>query len=159
MEHSSEHRVTLQQAAPRTIAAVHARLSPSEVPAAFKRCLDRVYAARASGLQLDGQNIFVYRDAADEPGRLDVEFGVGIAAPMTASGDVRPVELPVGEVATTTHRGAYSALGSAHAAVQAWCREHSRTLAGPRWEVYGHWTEGEVPRTDVHYLLQPRARA
>ena len=159
MEPSSSHPVSLQRAAPRTIAAVRARLAPSQVPAEFKRYLDQVYAARASGIRLDGQNVFVYRDAVDEPGRLDVEFGVGVTEPITAVGDVRPVELPVGEVATTTHRGAYTGLGAAHEAVLSWCRAHARALAGPRWEVYGHWTDGEPPRTDVYYLLRPVAES
>jgi effector-binding domain-containing protein len=155
MDPSSQYPVSLQRAAPRTIAAVRARLTPSRVGAEFKRYLDQVYAARASGIQLDGQNIFVYRDAADAPGQLDVDFGVGITAPIATVGNVRPVELPVGEVATTTHHGSYAGLGNAHAAVLAWCRAHSRKLAGPRWEVYGHWIDGEVPRTDVYYLLLP----
>jgi effector-binding domain-containing protein len=159
MEASSSYPISLRRAAPRTIAAIRARLAPSQVPVSFKRYLDRVYAARASGMPLDGQNIFVYRDAADEPGQLDVEFGVGITAPAAAAGDVRPVELPGGEVATTTHRGSYTGLGAAHAAVREWCQAHSRSLAGPRWEVYGHWTDGEPPRTDVYYLLQPVAEA
>jgi effector-binding domain-containing protein len=78
-----------------------------------------------------------------------------MTSPLVAVGDVRPVELPAGEVATTTHVGAYAGLGAAHDAVLAWCRANSRTPAGPRWEVYGHWVEGEVPRTDVYYLLRP----
>ena len=159
MDASARYPVSVQRAAPRTIAAVHARLSPGRVPAEFTRYLDLVYAARASGLQLDGQNIFVYRDASDQPGQLDIEFGVGTTAPVMSVGDVRPVQLPVGEVATTAHRGAYAGLGAAHDAVVAWCRAHARTPAGPRWEVYGHWTAGEPPRTDVYYLLRPIAEA
>ena len=154
MELSSSYAVSAQRAAPRTIAAVHARLAPRQVAAEFKRYLDQVYAARARGLQLDGQNIFVYREAVDQPGQLDIEFGVGVAAPFVPVGAVRPVELPVGEVATTTHWGSYADLGAAHDAVQAWCRAQSRALVGPSWEVYGHWTDGEPPRTDVFYLLQ-----
>jgi effector-binding domain-containing protein len=159
MEPSTSYPVSLQRAAPRTIAAVHARLDPSRVPVEFKRYLDQVYAARASGIQLDGQNVFVYRDAMDQPGHLDIEFGVGIKAPLVPVGNVRAVELPVGEVATTTHRGPYTGLRAAHDAVLAWCRAHSRAPAGPRWEVYGHWTEGEVPRTDIYYLLRPAGEA
>jgi effector-binding domain-containing protein len=157
MEHSNSHPVSLRHATPRTIAAVHARLTPSGVRLEFKRYLDQVYAARASGMQLDGQNIFIYRDVVDQPGYLDVDFGVGITAPFVPVGDVRPIELPVGEVATTTHRGAYTELGAAHDAVLAWCQSHSRPPAGLRWEVYGHWTEGELPRTDIYYLLRPAA--
>jgi effector-binding domain-containing protein len=151
--------VSLQRAAPRTIAAVHARLAPGRIPLEFKGYLDQVYAARAGGIQLDGQNIFVYRDAPDQPGHLDIEFGVGITAPLVPVGNVRAVELPFGEVATTTHQGAYTGLSAAHDAVLAWCRAHSRAPAGPRWEVYGHWTEGESPRTDIYYLLLPSADA
>lgn len=157
MEHPGTHSVSVQRAAPRTIAAVHANLPASRVPTEFKRYLDQVYAARASGMLLDGQNVFLYRDAVDEPGQLDVEFGVGITAPITAVGDVRAVELPAGDVAVTTHRGAYSGLGAAHAAVLAWCETHALSLARPRWEVYGHWTDGELPRTDIYYLLGPAA--
>ena len=159
MEPSTSYRVSLQRTAPRTIAAVHARLVPSRIPLEFKRYLDQVYAARASGIQVDGQNIFMYRDAVDQPDHLDIEFGVGMTAPLISVGDVRPVDLPVGEVATTTHHGAYTGLGAAHDAVLSWCRTHSRAPAGPRWEVYGHWTEGQLPRTDVYYLLRPAAEA
>jgi Transcriptional regulator, effector-binding domain/component len=155
MEPSNRYAVTLQRAGPRTIAAVHARLAPDRVPVEFKRHLDRVYAARADGIRLDGQNVFLYQDAPDASGQLDVEFGVGTSAPVSAVGDVRAVALPVGEVATTTHRGDYGGLAAAHAAVLAWCRAHGRTPAGPRWEVYGHWTEVEPPRTDVYYLVGP----
>jgi effector-binding domain-containing protein len=157
MESSSSYSVSLKRTSPRSIAAVHARLAPNRVPVEFKRYLDQVYAARASGIQLDGQNIFVYRDAVDEPGQIDVEFGVGLTAPITAVGPIHTVELPAGEVAMTTHRGAYTGLGEAHAAVLAWCQAHSRAPAGPRWEVYGHWTDGELPRTDIYYLLRPAA--
>lgn len=159
MDSFSRHVVSLQRATPRTMAAVRARLAPHRVPDEFSRYLDQVYAARASGLQLDGQNIFLYNDVADGSGHLVIDFGVGITVPMTPTGLVRAVELPVGDVAATTHRGAYSGLAAAHTAVVDWCRAHSRALAGPRWEVYGHWAEGEVPQTDIYYLLRPAGSA
>ena len=159
MESSAPYIVSLQRAAPRTMAAVYARLAPSAVPLEFKRHLDQVYAARSSGLQLDGQNIFVYREALGQPGQLDIEFGVGVAGPFPPVGAVRPVELPTGEVATTTHLGSYSKLGAAHAAVRDWCRAQSLALAGPSWEIYGHWIGGQPPRTDIFYLLHPVPRA
>lgn len=149
--------VTLQQATPRGIAAVQARVPASRVAATFRTYLDQVYAAgRAGTLQLDGQNIFVYRDVEGTPGYLDVQFGVGVAAPFAGVGNVVYSVTPSGGVATTTHLGDYSALGDAHAAVIAWCRSHDLQLAGPRWEVYGHWRKGAVPRTDIYYLVTPR---
>lgn len=154
MTASTPYVVSVQRAAPRTIAAVRARLAASQVPLQFRRYLDQVYAARSSGLQLDGQNVFLYRDASNEAGSVDVDFGVGMTAAVAPTGSVRAVELPTGEVATTTHRGSYTGLGAAHDAVKAWCRGQSRVLAGPRWEVYGHWSDDEPPVTDVYYLLR-----
>lgn len=156
---SREYAVSLQMAAQRTIAAVHARLPISAVPNVFRRYLDQVYAAARTGvIQLDGQNVFVYRDAPDRPAEADVAFGVGVTAPFVAVGNVESTSLPIGEVAATTHWGSYAELGAAHHAVIDWCRMHGRHLAGPRWEVYGHWTADQTRlRTDVFYLLEPAA--
>jgi effector-binding domain-containing protein len=157
MRASNVYEVALQQVSPRSIAAVRARVPGSSVATHFRTYLDQVYAAaRAGKVQLDGQNIFVYRDVDGTPGNLDVEFGVGVAAPFAAAGNVVYSVTPSGSVATTTHWGDYGALGDAHAAVTAWCRSHDITLAGPRWEVYGHWREGAIPRTDIYCLVAPR---
>lgn len=72
---SREYAVSLQMTAQRTIAAVHARLPISAVPNTFRRYLDQVYAAaRAGVIQVDGQNVFVYRDAPDRLAEADVAF-------------------------------------------------------------------------------------
>jgi effector-binding domain-containing protein len=159
MEIPNQYSVSVRVAEPRTIAAVHARVPINVVSSSFRQHLDQVYAAaRGGAVKLDGQNVFVYRDAPDHPTEADVAFGVGVTAPFVAVGAVRPTALPVGEVATTTHWGGYAKLGAAHGAVKAWCRAHGRRLAGTRWEVYGHWTEDETQlRTDVFYLLEPPA--
>ncbi|MDB4915310.1 MAG: transcription activator effector binding protein [Gemmatimonadetes bacterium] len=155
----NDYSVSLQIAAHRIIAAVRARLPVTAVPSAFGSYLDQVYAiARAGLVALDGQNVFVYRDVPDQPTVADVAFGVGVTAPFVAVGSVQPTALPVGEVATTTHWGSYGRLGAAHQAVIEWCHAHGRQRVGPRWEVYGHWTEDEARlRTDVFYLLEPGA--
>ena len=157
-----DHRrysVSIQIAAPRNIAAVHARMPIAAVSRTFKQYLDQVYAAaRAGAVHLDGQNVFVYRAAPDRPGDADVAFGVGVTAPFVAVGNVQPTPLPIGEVAMTTHWGNYADLGAAHHAIIEWCRLQQRRTTGTRWEVYGHWTDDEARlRTDVFYLLEPKA--
>lgn len=161
MPREHAYAVSLQIAAPRTIAAVHARVPLGAVSTTFRRYLDQVYAAaRIGAVHLDGQNVFVYHPVADRPRELDVAFGVGVTAPFVTVGAVEPTPLPAGEVATTTHWGNYAALGGAHAAIDEWCRLHGRRRAGPSWEVYGHWTEDETRlRTDVFYLLESAASA
>lgn len=152
---AENYRVSLERSVPRTIAAVKARVPVLRVKSVFRDYLDQVYAAGLSGaVQLDGQNVFVYHSVPDQAGSADVAFGVGTTAPFEGVGNVQPVAVPVGEVATTTHWGEYSRLGAAHDAVLAWCRANGRRLTGTRWEVYGHWTDDPAQlRTDVYYLL------
>ena len=61
-------------------------------------------------------------------------------------------------MATTTHYGPYGQLRGAHEAIHRWCGNNGYTLAGPSWEVYGHWEDAwnsdpSKIRTDVFYLL------
>jgi hypothetical protein len=149
--------VSLQRAPIRGIAAVRARLPMRRVPATFAQYLDQVYAAgRAGAVALDGQNIFVYRGGGAPDDLVDVEFGVGTAAPFAQSGAVSYSALPTGDVATATHWGDYARLGETHSAVLAWCREQGREITGTRWEVYGHWSDDPATRrTDVFYQLTP----
>jgi GyrI-like small molecule binding protein len=139
---------------PRLVAGVHARVARGRVGQEFGRYLDQVYAAgRAGSVQLDGQNVFIYRECTAD--QLTVDFCVGAKAPFAPVGAVLPLYTPNGLAAMTTHQGDYGGLGAANAAIAAWCRVHKRTLAGPSWEVYGHWHEDPAQlRTDVYYLLQ-----
>ena len=150
----SSYRVAIEKAAARPLAAVRARLRVERVPLEFRRYLDQVYELSRTGtIQLDGQNVFVYRPSTD--GTMDVDFGVGVTSSFDPAGAVVWTQTPAGAVATATHRGSYAALGAAHEAVKDWCRDHGRRLAGPRWEVYGHWTDDVSQlRTDVYYLLE-----
>jgi predicted small metal-binding protein len=61
-------------------------------------------------------------------------------------------------MAWATHFGHYSGLGAAHDPVRQWCRANNRQLAGPNWEIYGHWqsewnANPSRIRTDVYDLL------
>ena len=63
--------------------------------------------------------------------------------------------LPGGEAATATHRGDYARLGVTHDAVREHVAAHGRELAGPRWEIYGHWREDPSElETEVFWLLR-----
>ena len=154
---SDGYDVSLQLVSPRAIAAVKVRVAPSRVSSVFRDALDQVYAAgRRGAVQLDGQNVFVYRRVADASDEIDVDFGVGTTAPFAREGSVEYTVVPGGHVATATHWGEYSALGAAHDAIIAWCRSRDLRLTGTRWEVYGHWQQDATPRTDVYYLTEPR---
>jgi len=144
--------------AARPVAGVRALVARGRVPQEFGRHLDQVYAAaRAGAVVLDGQNIFIYRAATNE--QLTVDFCVGVKGPFAAVGAVLPLETPHGVAAMTTHHGDYGGIGQANAAILAWCRANDRAIAGPSWEVYGHWHDDPAQlRTDVYYLLKAPTR-
>lgn len=150
---SPRYAVSEMPVTARAVAGVRAQVAVGRIPQEFGKHLDLVYAAGKSGaVSLDGQNIFIYRDASN--GILTVDFCVGINAPFDAVGAVTPLDTPIGTAATTTHWGAYGEIGAANAAILAWCRANNRVLAGPSWEVYGHWQpEPAHCRTDIYYLL------
>ncbi len=139
--------------APRLVAGVRAVVKRGQVGAAFRQHLDQIYAAaKAGAVSLDGQNIFMYPAATEH--ELTVDFCVGVKAPFTAVGNVMPLETPGGVAAMTTHRGDYSGLAAASAAVRGWCRDNNRAYAGMSWEVYGHWDpDPSKLTTDIYYLL------
>jgi effector-binding domain-containing protein len=102
-----------------------------------------------------GRNVALYLD-----GSIRLEVGVEFDGALPPSGEVVASTTPAGEVVSVTHFGSYGGLGAAHAAITQWCREHGRTLAGPSWELYGHWDaawndDPSKIRTDVCYLVIP----
>jgi effector-binding domain-containing protein len=144
--------VTVATVPAQTTAVVRQATTWAEFPRIWRPALDEVYAwLDRSGLRASQRwnNIMLYLD--DVP---NVEVGVLIAQPFSPDEPVVGSQLPAGAVASAVHRGPYEGLGAAHDAVHAFCREHGLALAGPRWEVYGHWHDDHAQlETAVHYLL------
>ena len=99
-----------------------------------------------------GHNIAFYPDADT------VEAGVEFNGEFPA-GEALRSGLPGGRAAYTVHRGPYGSLGEAHRAVHEWSKQAGQPLAGPSWEVYGHWreqwnTDPSLIETEVYWLLR-----
>ena len=105
-----------------------------------------------------GRHVSLYLDTKLD--LLTLEVGVELTTPLAAPADpVVPSALPPGPVATATHFGPYPTLSKTHQAIRDWCNANHHTLAGPNWELYGHWLDewNQDPskiRTDVFYLLK-----
>jgi effector-binding domain-containing protein len=149
--------VSLIETSARATIVVARHTSWREFPSLWPSMLDEVYAAvRPSGGARAGdeehvwQNVMFYKD--DIP---NVEVGVLAPGPFSPAGSVISSALPAGMTAALTHRGRYTELDVAHRAVHDWCEAHGHQLAGPRWEIYGHWREDPSElETEVHYLLR-----
>ena len=152
----ADANVSLIETAARATVVVARETTWREFPSVWGSMLDEVYAVvRAAEVDRAGrgedrwQNVMLYKD--DVP---NVEVGVLAAGPFSGAGNVISSMLPAGVAAVTTHRGPYAGLDLAHRAVRDWCAARRRQIAGPRWEIYGHWREDPSElETEVYYLL------
>lgn len=144
--------VRIEQRQPSPIAVIRRTVTAAQRSAAVREgCGAAWNAVRAQGGR-GGHNIGVYLDGAR------IEAGVVLQGPFTDTADVVTSATPAGRVATAMHVGPYQTLGETHSAIRSWCATHGHTLAGPNWEIYGHWIEewNRDPSkitTEVCYLL------
>jgi effector-binding domain-containing protein len=140
------------------LAVIRRHVHPSQIARVVPECCGLVWNALRAQQVPAGRHVAIYWD--DE---IRLEVGAETLGPIDGQGDVVSSETPAGLVAATTHFGPYQALGAAHDAVHRWCRSNSYRLAGPRWEIYGHWQQewNNDPsriRTDVYYLLSDESQ-
>ena len=149
-----EYVVRLERLSARPLAVVRRRAASHElskvVPEACGTVWNVIRSQKVSGA---GRHVAVYLDD-----QINLEVGVELDGPFTGHGEVVVSATPPGLVATTTHFGPYHLLNDAHDAIRRWCAASGHELAGPNWEVYGHWIQewNKDPskiRTDVFYLL------
>jgi effector-binding domain-containing protein len=142
------------------LAVVRSRASLQQLPKVIPATCGLVWGVvRSQPDSRPGRHVAVFWDD-----RINLEVGVEVAGPFTAAGDVVPSATPAGKVATTTHFGPYQRLADAHQAIRSWCQQNGHAVAGPNWEIYGHWkdewnNDPSQIRTDVAYLLAPESPA
>lgn len=149
-----EYNVRLEQLGSRPLAVVRRRARPQELSKVVPDACGHVWEVLRS-LQITGagRHVAVYLD-----GQINLEVGVELDAPFAGGDDVVSSATPSGPVVTTTHYGPYGLLHQAHEAIRRWCGENGQTLAGPNWEIYGHWVDdwNSDPTkicTEVFYLV------
>ena len=152
-----KYDVRLETAAACPTAVVRRRAAIKDLPKVIPEACGLVWnVVRAEHIPGAGRHVALYLDDA-----INVEVGVELEAPLSGAGhgEVVSSTLPAGRVAATTHFGPYPQLGQAHDAIRDWSKSNGHALAGPCWEIYGHWQdewnhEPSKIRTDVYYLLK-----
>jgi effector-binding domain-containing protein len=150
-----EYDVRLEQLPSQPLAVVRRRASSNELAKVVPDACGLVWnVVRAQKVPGAGRHVALYWDD-----QINLEVGVELEAPFAGHGEVVGSATPAGTVATTTHLGPYGGLHGAHQAILQWCAAHGYALAGPNWEIYGHWidewnTDPSKIRTDVSYLLK-----
>ena len=145
--------VQLQQLNSIPIAVIRRQARASELSRVVPEYCGLVWNAVRAQQAKGGRHVAIYWDSS-----IRLEVGVELLGPFTEQGDVVLSATPAGAVASATHCGPYSSLGAAHDAIRQWCMANNHNLAGPNWEIYGHWqpewnTNPSQIRTDVFYLL------
>jgi len=135
------------------LAVIRRQARASDLSRLVPECCGIVWNALRDQQAKGGRHVAVYWD-----GSIRLEVGAELLGPFADAGEVVRSATPAGVVATTTHFGPYAGLGGAHDAVRRWCEANHRQLAGPSWEIYGHWqeawnTDPSRIRTDVFWLL------
>jgi effector-binding domain-containing protein len=152
-----DYTVTLERLEPRVLAAVRRVAAPREISTAFKPALDRVWAflKQHAGLRSEGHNVFLYHHVAQPETGMPIDFGVEVSRRFEPEGEVCCIETPAGEAAVLQHRGAYSGLPEAHAALHRWCATNGRTIGSHSLEIYGDWSaDPRELETTIQYLLR-----
>jgi effector-binding domain-containing protein len=150
-----KYDVVVETAQAELLAAVRATVPIRDVARAWKPALDQVWAfLRANGELRTGHNLFLYHHVEQRNEAMNIDFGVQVARPFERKGDVRCIETPAGEVASTIHVGPYNQLRNAHNAIHTWCAANNRKIAKASWETYGDWNnDPALLETTVKYLL------
>ena len=145
--------VQFQQLQSIPLAVVRRQARQSELSRLVPELCGVVWNAIRAQQAKAGRNVALYWDST-----IRLEVGVELLGPFTDQGEVVHSATPAGPVASATHLGPYGTLSAAHNAVHQWCQANNRKLAGPSWEIYGHWlpewnNNPSQIRTDVYYLL------
>jgi len=148
--------VELQRLDSVPLAVIRRQARPSELSRVIPECCGLVWKAVRAQKAPAGRHVALYWDF-ESTIRLDV--GVELLGPFAEEGDIVRSATPSGMVASATHFGPYGGLSAAHDAIHEWCKSNNQRLAGPSWEIYGHWldewnADPSRIRTDVFYLLR-----
>jgi len=147
--------VRLETVPGRALAVVRRQASARELATVVPDACGLVWNhLRARQIPGAGRHVALYWDE-----QINLDVGVELDTPFASGGDVIASATPAGPVATAVHLGPYGELYRTHQAIRQWCANRGYELAGPNWEVYGHWQDewNADPariRTDVFYLVR-----
>ena len=126
--------VELRQRDSIPLAVIRRQAGPAELSRVVPECCGLVWNAVRAQQAKGGRHVAIYWDST-----IRLEVGVELLGPFVEQGDVVRSATPAGRVASLVHFGPYGGLGVAHEAIRQWCYSQGHRLAGPKWEIYGHW--------------------
>jgi effector-binding domain-containing protein len=147
------YSVQLQDLPSVPVAVIRRQVAARDLSKVVPECCGLVWNELRAQQTPAGRHVAIYWN-----GDIRLEVGVEANGPFVEANSVVRSATPSGKVATVTHVGPYHRVGAAHVAVREWCSAHGHRLAGPNWEIYGHWRpewndNPALIRTDVFYQI------
>ncbi len=116
-------------------AVIHLRIPRARIQAEMGPAMHEVMTTVASmGITPTGP-MFSHHARMD-PDTFDFEVGVPVAAPITATGRVKPGTLPALRIARTVYHGGFEGLGAAWGEFNSWVKTNGHSMADNLWESY-----------------------
>ena len=144
------HEPQIQARAAQHCAAIPATVAMDGISAAVDDAFPELFGWLAGqGIAPAGPPLIRYL-VIDMAGELQIELGVPVAAPVTASGRIQPGVLPEGRYAVLRHTGPYDGLVASNAALLHWAQE--KGIQFDTWDT----PQGAAWRCRAeHYLTNP----
>jgi effector-binding domain-containing protein len=144
------HEPRIQERAAQHYAGIPVTVTMDGLPAAVDSAFPELFGWLAGqGIPPAGPPLIRYL-VIDMAGEMQIEMGVPVAAPITASGRIQPGTLPEGRYAVLRHTGPYDGLVASNAALQRWAQEH--VIEFDTWDT----PQGSAWRGRAeHYLTDP----
>jgi len=150
-----EYEVVIKKVEPQLVAGVRDRLgSYVEIGRLFGELYGYLGPLGAAGL---GGSL--WHDGEFKESDVDGEAIAFLVRPVSESGRVRVYELPAATVASLIHRGAYSSIDQAYAALMGWVEANGYRLAGPDREIYLQGGQNPEDASYVTEIQQPVEKA
>jgi effector-binding domain-containing protein len=145
--------IRFQQLESIPLAVIRRQANPSELSRLVPQLCGLVWNAVRAQQAKAGRHVAIYWD-----GSIRLEVGVELYGRFADDGEVVRSATPAGSVASGTHLGPYQQMSATQDAIRRWCVANGHSLAGPSWEIYGHWqpewnTDPSLIRTDIYYQL------
>ena len=136
-------------------AAVRGEAQAENLPQKIRELFDVLYKnVDLADTGKRGLNV-IYYPGWSSTKAFPIEVGVRVNNQFPDKGPIICSSTPSGRAVTTVHVGPYSLLKQAHGAIHEWCTDRDEELAGPSWEVYGHWNKDPNQlSTEIYYLLK-----
>jgi len=135
--------VQILQVVSQPTAIVRGPATTTNLPPRIRALFDEFY----KGFQGKAGLNIVYYPSWHESHEFDIECGVQVESGGNSA-------TPAGTVATLAYFGPYDQMKPAHEEIHRYVRANGHQIAGPSWEVYGHWSDDPAHlRTDIFYLL------